>query len=311
MDALALRDPLRDFIQHLGLAEVVPFEDMDHGLAHLEVELQRLALDAHAAIAQGIPFADATLDFENYPHLARAHAALDDILTLSLPPELETWVRKLLGTPEPPTFEGMRTALVATAADPSRPLQKALARFLLFEGVRLQLVVMVKWFPKETIGVGVGLGALSRIAEDRIQVWLAAEDPVPADTRPFHILVAAALHAFDEHVGELRSSLASLKNDFIEALRRQADIETFLNEMDATDALLFRNELAPELGEQKLTVDHLQRRHIIVMGSVSRNALDQRFRRARSRGVERLRRQRVALLDLIREAALEGPDHVA
>jgi hypothetical protein len=300
MNSLALREPLRAFIQHVRLDEIIAPEKLEDGLAQLEVELQRLALDAQTATVRGIPLANAVLDFENFPQLARLHAAFDDILTMSLPPQLEAWVRRLLAAPEPPSFEMMRTALVATAADSSRPLQQALARFFLFEGVRLQLVVMVRWFPTETIGVGLDVGELSSIAEDRIASWMSEGDPTPPDTRPFQILVAAAVHGLDQHVGELRAAIATLQADFVEAARKHAEIEAHLNEMDTTDALLIRNAIAPTLGEQQLTVDHLQRRHFLAMGEVSRNALDQRFRRARQRGVEGLRRRRVALLDLIR-----------
>lgn len=306
MNSLALREPLRAFTQQLRLDELIAPEELEDGLAQLEVDLQRVALDAHAVTVRGVPLADAVLDFENYPHLARLHAAVDDILTMSLPPELEAWVRRLIATPEPPSFESMRTALVATAADATRPLQQALARFFLFEGVRLHLVVMVKWFPNETIGVGLDVGELSRIAQGRIDGWMAEGDPTPAGTRPFPILVAAALHGLDQHIDELRAAIAALQNDFVEATRKHAEIEAHLSEMDTTDALLIRNAIAPVLGEQRLTVEHLQRRHFLAMGDVSRAALDQRFRRARQRGVEGLKRRRVALLDLIRD---ESPAH--
>src|SRR5690606_12150480 len=43
------------------------------------------------------------------------------------------------------------------ATDPHR---QALARFALFEGVRLNLVVMARWFPHETLGVGLEMGDL-------------------------------------------------------------------------------------------------------------------------------------------------------
>jgi len=76
--------------------------------------------------------------------------------------------------------------------------------------------------------------------------------------------------------------------------------------MDVRDALLIRNELAPDLDEQRLTVEHLQERHFLVLGDVSRNALDQRFRRARGKLKTALRRRRVALLDLLRESAAVG-----
>lgn len=117
----------------------------------IEAELERIALDAHAANRRGAPLSDAVVDFANYPHLARVHAFVDDILTLNLPAEVVDWVESLLSMPEPPSWEGMRTALVSVAGDDRHPRLQALAQFALFEAVRLNLVVMTRWFPDETL----------------------------------------------------------------------------------------------------------------------------------------------------------------
>ena len=242
----------------------------------------------------------------NYPQLARLHAAVDDILTMSLPPQLAAWMQSLLSMPEPPTFDGMRAAMVAAAADSQHPHRQALARFALFEGVRLNLVVMARWFPHETLGVGLEMGDLDRIAEARVSEWLAEGPAVPDDVRPFHVIVPAAVQALSAHAEELRAGLANLQREFLEAAQRRAAVEEVLSEMDVRDALLIRNEMAPGLDEQRLTVEHLQERHGLVLGDVSRNALDQRIKRARVKSRDALRRRRVALLDLLRESAAVG-----
>lgn len=306
MTNLTLRDPLREFVAALRFHEVVPADEFEAGLVHLEAEVERIALDAYAARRRGLSFAEAATDFTNFPQLARIHAAMDDILTMSLPPPLIGWVKSLLSMPEPPSFEGMRKALVAAADDDSNPHLQALAHFALFEGVRLNLVIMARWFPHETFGVGMELADLDRNAEHRVAEWLAEKPAAPDDVRPFHLIVSAAVHALYEHAEQLRAGLASLQQDFIIEARRRASIEEILSEMDAKDALLIRNELAPDLDEQRLTVEHLQERHMLVLGHVSRNALDQRVKRARIKGREGLRRRRVALLDLLRESAAVG-----
>jgi hypothetical protein len=265
-----------------------------------------VALDAYAAQRRGVPLSEAASDFVNYPQLARVHAAVDGILTMSLPPQLVAWVLSLLSMPEPPSFDRMRAAMVAAAADSRHPHRQALARFALFEGVRLNLVVMAKWFPHETLGVGLEMGDLDRIAEARVSEWLAEGPAVPDDVRPFHVIVSAAVQALSSHAEELRAGLAHLQRDFLEAAQRRAAVEEVLSEMDVRDALLIRNEIAPGLDEQRLTVEHLQERHGFVLGNVSRNALDQRIKRARVKSRDALRRRPVALLDLLRESAAVG-----
>ena len=239
-------------------------------------------------------------DFDNYPYLARCHTAIDDILTMSLPPVLERWVSHLIDAPEPRSFEGIRCALLSAAADPGNAFLQALARLALFEGVRLNLVLMARSNPGETFGVGMELRDLDEIAEDHVNRWLSEEPVIPANTRPFHILVAAALERLAERSAEMRTFLWSMQKDFAEALAMRGRIEAMFAQMDTVDALLVRNSLAPEFDGQKLTVEHLQKRHIMALGGMRRDALDQRVRRARQKGAVRLRRRRVALLDLFR-----------
>jgi hypothetical protein len=61
------------------------------GLAQIEAELIRLSTDAYAAAARHVSLAEAVTNFEHFPILARCHIAIDDILHLSLPPDLSHW----------------------------------------------------------------------------------------------------------------------------------------------------------------------------------------------------------------------------
>jgi hypothetical protein len=306
MADLDLHHPIREFAAAMRLNEIIPPAEFEIGLTQLEAEIERIALDAHTARLAGLTFSEAASDFVNYPYLARVHVAIDNMLTMSLPPRLAKWVQTFLSMPQPPSLNNMRTALVATAVSSDNPRLEALARFALFEGVRLNLVVMARWFPTETFGVGLEMIDLDKIAEERTAEWLAQEPVVPDDVRPFHVIVAAALQTLGERADELHRALAELQRDFVEEVQLRGTVEEVLGEMDVRDALLIRNELAPSLGEQHLTIERLQERHLMVLGNVETNTLHVRSGRARSGTRDSLRRKRVALLDLFREAKKKG-----
>lgn len=310
---LALHDPLREFASALRLHEVFDPSELELGIRHLEAEAERIALDAHTAMTHGVPLAEAVHDVANFPYLARVHAAVDDLLTLSLPPPLVDWLTSLLAMPEPPAFDSMRTALVVAAAEPQSPHRGALARFILFEGVRLNLVLLAKWHPHETYGVGLELRDLDAIAEARVDEWFAEEPAAPEGTRPFHVIVSAAAQSLGEHAAAFRAALVGVQQELVEGLQMRAKVEELLTEMDVRDALLFRNQFAPAFGEQRLSVELLQERHWHVLAELSRDALDQRAKRARDKARqmaqdtgESPKRRRIALLDLLRDAAGVG-----
>ncbi len=168
-------------------------------------------------------------------------------------------MKSLLSMLEPPAFDRMRTALVAVAAGSQRPKWQALAHFALFEGIRLNLVLMARWFPHETSGVGLEMSERNQIAEARISEWLAAAPEVPADVRLSHLIMSATMQTLSARPEKLRAGLVHLQRDFFEAIQRRAKIEEVLSEMGVRDALLIRNELSPELNEQRLRSEHLLR----------------------------------------------------
>jgi hypothetical protein len=66
-------------------------------------------------------------------------------------------------------------------------------------------------------------------------------------------------------------------------LAKCAAIERSLRDLEAVDALLVHNEVASYLGEQRLSVQELQRQHPVVLDGMTRAALDQRISRLRRR----------------------------
>jgi hypothetical protein len=301
---IALEEPIRQFLTLAQFDTVVPRHELEDGVGQLVAEIERFALDAHTAIARRVPFADAVTDWVNFPQLARMHAALEDILTRRLPRPLQRWANRMFATPLP-DMEGLRTALVLAAATEENPHLRALARFVLFEGVRINLLVDAKLEPHEIIGAGVVAPDLDDLAEEHVDRWLAEAPAVPEGVRPFEVIVAAARIALREHACAVREHLAQVHRDLLEAAQRRAELESELNEMEVGDALLVRNELAPHLDEQQLGREHLRERHPVAFGDVGANALDKQARRLLDRAERdgHVRRRGGTLLDILRKAA--------
>jgi hypothetical protein len=288
--------------ESLGL---VPTEDLIRGLAQLEARMARLAVEAVDAEAQGRSLADAVDDEHNFPTLHRLHIGVRDLLTMSLPPPLLGWVKQVLAAPESPVTDGLQRGLAALAADAGAPpTARALARLLLFEAVRVNLVVAEHLSGSSIAAVGALPGDIDAIAEAQVNRWIADDAGDGDKVRPLNVLVAAGLVALERHIDDLKDVLARLSGDLNDAFRLRAALELKLREMDAADAVLIRNAFAPALDEQRLEVERLAAEHPLLLGARRRDALDQQVSRLRRRMVEGdwPRRRGTALIDLLAES---------
>jgi len=296
-----LSENLDGLFQVMDLSSILPPETWKAGMAQLKTELRRLGLEAEAAIAKDLTFSAAAVDFDNFPLLARLHAGVDDILTLSLPPEVVQWIFRFLARIDEiePHLDGVTEELVQLAALPvefSDPTP-ALARFVLFELVRVQLILLARRHPHEVFGHGLELDDLSPIAEKQVELWL--KEAPPAEVRSRLVLEAAACVGLSVHVAVLTTELDRVGKDIHAGMVRRAEIEAELSQCEARDSLLIRNGLAPGLGIQQLTIEELRSRHPIAMGDVSVEALYKRFQRLKKRG-KIPKREHIALLDVIK-----------
>jgi hypothetical protein len=173
----------------------------------------------------------------------------------------------------------------------------ALAKLLLFELVRLQLILLARRYPDEVFGRGLELDDLSPIAEKQVETWL--KETPPADVRSRLVLEAAACIELSAHVAALKTELARVDKDIAEGLTFRARLEAELSQCDTSDSLLIRNSLAPGLGLQQLSIEELRSRHPVAMGEVSVEALYKRFQRLKKRG-KIPKREHIAMLDLIK-----------
>lgn len=298
---------IRRFFDSFGLTEIVGgSEALLAGLNQIQADLLRVGLDVQTAKAKGCSFSKAVQDFDNYPHLARMHTAMDDMLRWSLPPAMATWARQFVLEPPPLIADELRTYLVDMATSDPNPVRRAVCEWGLFEGVMMNLTIRVHLYPEETSMLGVERNDLCEIAERTVANWLKPPT-IPTDgIRPIDVIVAAALSALDEYSQQQRQAMLLVQNDYREQIERQSRFDQLLSELDAGDAVLVRNDLAKELGERRLSVELLQSRHPLVLGDWDRNTLDKRLSRTRKKllkgGVSAVRRKQDALLDIFAEA---------
>jgi hypothetical protein len=247
----------------------------------VEATLLTTAHEAHDALAGGVGLAAAARDATRFPSLCRLHAGIGDALEMSLTPELDDWLADARRSAE--RLEALREGLVPLAAH-GAPLEAALARFLLFEMVRARLLVAA-WATDTAFeaagGVaedvdGIAAGEVARL----VAAWPALE-AAGGGVRSFQLVLASAMVELTRHAEELRSSLARAQGEVVASFAERAAIEERLRELEPVDALLIRNELAKYLGEERVTVDELMRRHPVLLGGYQRDALDQRISRFR------------------------------
>lgn len=277
------------------------------GIEHIAAELRSVGSEALAADARGTDLAEAVDDFENYPHLARFHAGVSDILTRSLPPELVKWARRLLAMPELPLAQEVHAALVASAIQEADAVRRVLFKVILFEGIRLNLAIQARHGRGAFTAIGGTGHHLSVIAETEMRVWLEMQPHLPSDVRPFRLMVEAALRALQTHQADLKETVAELATDVVEIMHLRAQLDDKLTHVEAGDAVLLRNAFAPALREEgRLTIETLQARHPLVLGEVNRNTLDQRVLRLKehmkTHDGDLPRRKGTALVDLLDEA---------
>lgn len=294
------------YFDALGVTEIVGgTEQLLKGLQEIQMELLRVGLDVQMAKARQQPLAEAALDFDNYPFLARMHVGIEDLLRWSLPPQMEAGVRKIFTEPPLPIIDDLRATLVEMAAADPNPVMRSVCEWALFEGMRINLMIRIDHYPEETSLIGFTADDVARIAEDTVAIWLKPPVPSPDGIRSFEVMVAGAFVAMDEHAQELKQAMALVQKEYREEVERKARLDQLVGEFDAADAVLIKNALAPRLGEQQLSIELLQKRHPYVLGVGSRNALDQRISRTKKKlsqgGVPAVRRKAPALIDIIKE----------
>lgn len=279
-------------------------------MADLRAELEEVAEQARQALDQGLALAAAVAD-PRFPELVRFHQDLRDSLFVELPRELAGWVEQGVAQSGPEGTLGFIDGLATLARqvgpthESEAPLQRALAELLVFEALRLRLLLAV-WQSDEFERLGGEESDIDEIAWEEVALLL--DDPALCDARvrPGALMLAAAQVSMAREAAERAEALRRSGDDVREQLTMRARLRAALRELRLPESVLLGNALSTLLDEPRLELGALQEARPVALEGLSRQAMDQRVsrgRRALSRTREEWpRRRSAALVDLLRPA---------
>ncbi|HLT36024.1 MAG TPA: hypothetical protein VK034_07055 [Enhygromyxa sp.] len=298
-------------------------------LLELRDELEQVAIEALDARMRGVRPNAAVRD-ERFPNLVAFHTGLRDALLLEIPRDLQPWIAAIGGRDVEAQLPGARPkddtqaseavagrlatlhqdlfarafgADPASAGDGPAQLQAALAELLLFESVRLQLLVTI-WSSTEFESLGGDEQAIDEIAWSEVEAMLLEPELTEGDVRPLPVMVAAGNIALARDAADRAEALRMVTEDQRETLRMRARLRAALRELRLPESVLLENALAGLLGEDRVELMELQASHPVALDGLSRQAMDQRVSRGRRALTDEPdkwpSRRRPALFDLLR-----------
>lgn len=280
-------------------------------------EFEALAKEAMQARQDEVPLHQAVQQQETFPHLAQFHGTLKDALFVELPESIQDWVAQLLpdANQDPNEAQGpnpMEQAMVQRAvagreapAASQEALHGALAEVLLFESVRLRLLIGV-WSDTEYESFGGDAPEIDAIAAAEVDTLLDHPDITDPQLRPTLVMLASASLRIHRNHAQRADALRNAGDEERETMRMQARLRAALRELRLQESVLLHNALASLLGEERVELAQLQQAHPLALSGMSRQAMDQRVsrsRRALAGAKEKWpRRKAPSLFDLLRRA---------
>lgn len=279
-------------------------------MGEVQAELERVAEEARQALDQDLPLSAAVAD-PQFPALVRFHQDLRDSLFVELPGELAGWVEQGVAQAGPNGALGFVDALAGLARqagpahDPAAPLQRALAELLVFEALRLRLLLAV-WRSEDFERLGGEESDIDEIAWEEVAILL--DDPALSDgrVRPGALMYAAAQVSVAREAAERADALRRSSDDVRERLLMRARLRAALRELRLPESVLLGNALSTLLDEPRLELPELQEARPVALSGLSRQAMDQRVSRGRRALAQPRegwpRRRNAALFDLLRSS---------
>lgn len=301
-----------------GLTSALPTPPPQSGVdvQELRAELEEIAVQALRAGLEDEPLHEAVRS-PAYPALRDFHRGLRDALLMEIPKELQPWVQGMTqGGTGSGSVDDFFDQMVARAAAQTpvdheaspEQLQAALAELMLFETVRLRLLVSA-WSSVEFESLGGTEADIDTIAGIEVEVLL--HEPMLADpeVRPLAVMVASASVALARDAADRADELRHVTESERERLRMQARLRSALRELRLPESVLLQNALANLLGEDRLELPELQAEHPAALEGLSRQAMDQRVSRGRralaKSSSQWPSRRRPSLFDLLRTPSTE------
>ena len=279
----------------------------------LREELEVVAEEALQARQLGLGLSEATRD-PRFPALRQFHQDLRDALFLEIPKELQPWIDGLRQPAGAQSTEALGRALTAVAhpddgegsGDPlATAHQRALAELLVFEAIRLRLL-MSAWDSSSFEQLGGEESDVDDIAWEEVQAILADPAVLLPEVRPLQVMFASASVSLAKDAAERADALGHVGDDLREELGMRAKLRNALRELRLAESVLLENALSGLLGRDRMGLLELQEDRPVALEGMSRQAMDQRVSRGR-RALTRAesawpRRRRPALYDLLRSS---------
>lgn len=288
-----VRAHLLRLCRDLGFQELFPDKLMEEGFADLELGLGQLLADVERAHRRNVPLGVAVHAHEQYPYLGWFHGSLQDAYRMALPAELIPIMRRMVHAP-PPSWVGetLENLCVVARSDRARPEEAALARLLIFEGIRVNLSIAAYRTNGEYEALGGDARELDEIADKQLETLLAIPLAVDATTeyRPFTTTVAAAMVRLRERVDEFWSTQALIA-ELRELCAQRQRLEMLLRQADPKDAAVLRNHFDRPRQRQPIPVARLPLEHPLILACETEDSLNKRT----SRSVEKVLKNHSAL----------------
>lgn len=292
-------------------------EGLSLDMGNLSEQLQDVAYQALQARAEGIPIYEAVYQ-EAFPELGAFHLAMRDALFVEVPAPMRDWIEGIredeaqeastVSAPPPDTVlrdpdlsevSGQSEAdpetsplrleqllllhALAGRNDPEtspQTLQSALAELLLFESVRLRLLIAA-WSNEDFERLGGDERDIDRIAGQEVSAMLEHPDISDPELRPTALMLAAAAIQLQRDAERRATALRHVGDDEIETLNMRARLRQAIRGLRLTESVLLENALAQLLGTDRVELVTLQQQRPLALEGMSRQAMDQRVSRSR------------------------------
>ncbi len=263
----------------------------------LSVAATRLALEVLDAELNGHRYSDAVRD-PSFPTMSRLHFGLGDTLQWRLPDEMIEALRNLLGHAVAGDFDPIRQLVFAVATRRRDP-EAALCRFLLWEAIRLNLLVAT-WDEPAFEARGLLTDAETN-AEQVLAELLAVPAMLEDDVRPLHVLVAAAADHLERSASRFNTALERHSHALEEFASRQRVVHVARQLDSRSAAALWPGESQDELGSQRIADRYP---HHFPSANAVEAQRTRTVRRLRDKGIPKPSGDR--LVDQLREHAMEA-----
>lgn len=251
-----------DLARQLGAFELVPEADFARGVRQLQHQALRIAHEVIIADEDEVALGEAVSDHARYPVLARSHEILMTIPLWSPPAPVDTWMERALASPPPTVVDTLRNVVVSTALEHSSPVVQALARFVLFESLALNLRILELEHPEEMARLGIREDTLAHVAGLTLLKVIEEHRADPAESAlTFERIVNLAAHELVAHAREVRLALTrfheglggAMREELGAMMRFRGKLASALAQMSFPKSTLLRNAYATYFDEQPLS----------------------------------------------------------